>query len=138
MTTTVPAVLTLEQMAGADWHVTVAAAGLAWLNSNDRGIWHKHSGTISDWRRVAGWAARAHRVPPIDGRAYVLAELRFADRRRRDPANWYPTVKACLDGLVDARVFADDSADHVVGPDLRLGPVVAGHGGSVVLHIWRL
>lgn len=42
--------------------------------------------------------------------------------RRRDVGNLYPTVKACLDGIVsDAKVLPDDDDRHVVGPDIRPG-----------------
>lgn len=107
----------------------------AWLNSNDRGMWAKHSTLTRQWRQMAGWAAVAARVEPIE-RAYILAEFRFPDRRRRDPANWYPTVKACVDGLVDVGVLADDSADRLIGPDLRLGPVSRIGLGALLLHLW--
>ncbi len=48
----------------------------------------------------------------------------------RDPANWYPSFKAPIDGLTDKKrkgqvlavgVLSDDSDEHVVGPDMRLG-----------------
>ena len=65
-------------------------------------------------------AARAARVPRLE-RAHVLAEYQPPDGRRRDPANWYPSFKACIDGLIDAGVLPDDDAAHLDGPDMRLG-----------------
>lgn len=116
------------------WSLPVDSPG-AWLNSNDRGAWTGTHRLVRQWRFSAAWAARRARVPRIDV-AYILAELRFADRRRRDPLNWAPTVKACVDGLVDAYVLEDDNADRVVGPDLRRGP--RDERCRVLLHIWAV
>jgi hypothetical protein len=108
-----------------------------WLNSNDSGAWQRHHHLVALWRQMAGWAAVAAKAPRLS-RAYILAELRFRDRRRRDPANWYPTVKAAVDGLVDIGVLPDDSADFLIGPDLRLGPVERTGNGCLLLHIWAV
>lgn len=121
---------------GAQYTVVVPVT-VGWLNANQRGHWAKRHSLIADWRVRAGWAAKAAKMPAL-WRAYLQAELRFRDRRRRDPANWHPTVKACVDGLVDVGVLPDDSAKHLLGPDLRLGPAVAVGRGAVLLHIWPL
>jgi crossover junction endodeoxyribonuclease RusA len=63
---------------------------------------------------------------PLLQRAYILGVLHPASRRRADPANWYPSFKAAVDGLVDAGVLEDDDHSHLVGPDMRIGPVVRG------------
>jgi crossover junction endodeoxyribonuclease RusA len=68
-----------------------------------------------------------------------------ATRRVRDPANWYPSFKAAIDGLTDKKctgqvltvgVLSDDSDEHVVGPDMRLGDVVTRP--HVTILIWDL
>ena len=50
----------------------------------------------------------------------VIAWLAFPDRRRRDPNNWWPTIKALIDGMVDAGVWVDDNSTIIQGPDHRL------------------
>lgn len=70
---------------------------------------------------------------PVMQRAYILGVLHPPSRRRADPANWYPSFKAAVDGLVDAGVLKDDDHTHVVGPDMRIGPIVKG--GRISLHI---
>lgn len=50
----------------------------------------------------------------------VIAWLGFPDRRRRDPNNWWPTIKALMDGLVDAGVWPDDDHTIIQGPDHRI------------------
>jgi crossover junction endodeoxyribonuclease RusA len=73
---------------------------------------------------------------PVMQRAYVLGVLHPPSRRRADPANWYPSFKAAVDGLVDAGVLEDDDHTRLVGPDMRLGPVIKG--GQIVLHVQEL
>ena len=117
--------------------IYIGAFGRSWLNSNDRGHWRKHSPLVREWRDAASWAAIGAKVPPLR-RVYVLAELRWTDNnRRRDPANYYPTVKACVDGLVTAGVLFDDSAKHLIGPDMRQGPK-ASTVDALYLHLWEL
>jgi hypothetical protein len=73
---------------------------------------------------------------PVLEHAYVLGVVHPGSRRRLDPANLYPSFKAAIDGLVDAGVLEDDDHTRVVGPDMRIGPVVKG--GQIVLHIQEL
>lgn len=73
---------------------------------------------------------------PVMQRAYILGVLHPPSRRRADPANWYPSFKAAVDGLVDAGVLEDDDHTRLVGPDMRIGPVAKG--GQLVLHIQEL
>ncbi len=105
------------------------------LTSNQRGSWRASVREIREWRQAAGWSAIACKLKP-QRRLYLLAELRFANRRKRDVANWYPTIKACIDGLVDVGVLADDDERHLVGPDLRLGALDVMP--RVFLHLWRI
>lgn len=79
--------------------------------------------------------ANTLRIPNLD-RIHIVCVLHFADSRRRDPNNWAPTAKAIVDGLVDAGVVDDDSAQYVIGPDMRLGPIQALP--SIDVQIWRL
>jgi crossover junction endodeoxyribonuclease RusA len=82
--------------------------------------------------------ARFAKLPRL-AKAHILAELRFPNRIRRDAHNYYPTLKAIVDGLVDYGLLPDDSTEYLDGPDIRLGAPVPqpryGHGGEVVLTI---
>lgn len=110
-------------------------AGMPLLNSNRRVHWRVRAARTRAIRMTANACARRARVPRLD-RAHIVAEYRPPDRRRRDVANLYPSFKAAVDGLVDARVLPDDSDAHLVGPDMRVGPVQ--DGGRLVLHITEL
>jgi hypothetical protein len=103
------------------------------LNANDRDAhWARRKRLAYTLRETTAWLARAQRIPRLD-RAHIAATYEPPDRRRRDPANWQPSFKACVDGLVDAGVIPDDDAAHVTGPDPRLGAVCPR--GRVVLVI---
>ena len=107
--------------------IVIPATG-EWLNTNRRRTmhWTKDRYLTALWREAAGWAAKASDVPAL-GPTRVVAQLRVVARRRSriDPANYAPTAKACVDGLVDAGIWPDDSADWVEGPDMRLGETAA-------------
>ncbi|TXC98985.1 hypothetical protein [Streptomyces sp. ISID311] len=103
------------------------------LNSNQR-LHHHRRAEITKVLRRAAWAA-SRGVPHLE-RAHIIGVLHPEDRQRRDPANWYPSFKACVDGLVDQGVLDDDDHTRVVGPDMRLGHVVSG--SRLVIHIREL
>lgn len=115
------------------YRIPVLLAERDWLTDNKRFGWRAKAGRVKKWREIAGFYAL--NLPKLPG-AYIIAELRFGDARRRDPLNWAPTVKAILDGFVDAGVFPDDDAKRIIGPDLRLGPKVPAADRCVVMHIW--
>lgn len=103
------------------------------INSNQR-LHHHRRADITKVLRRAAWAA-SRGVPHLE-RAHIVGVLHPEGRQRRDPANWYPSFKACVDGLVDQGVLDDDDHTRVVGPDMRLGHVVSGP--RLVIHIREL
>lgn len=104
-----------------DHIITVPTLGRAWLSANDRRHWRTKAELVDGWRTAAGWAAKQSKVPAL-GPSYVIAELLMIGQRthRIDPANLAPTAKAAIDGCVDARLWPDDSAEWLTGPDMRL------------------
>ena len=85
-----------------------------WLNANDRRHWATRARSVRNWRRCAEMYARQADVANrITGPSTVAIALTFATRRTRDAHNWGPTLKACIDGLVDAGAWPDDCTDWV-------------------------
>lgn len=124
-------------------YVVELPAGMRLLNANER-LHHRPKGVITAaLRKAAATAVRkspaladaldAAQPGPVFQRAHVLGVLRPATSRRMDPANWYPTFKALMDGVVDAGVLEDDDHTRVEGPDMRLGRKVKG--GQAVLYL---
>ena len=122
------------------WTLTIPAPAI-WLNANQRTDLRRQTPDRRAWRDAGRVYAMQAKLPNLQ-RAHILAELRFADARRRDVHNLYPTVKALVDGLVDFGLLPDDSHEYLIGPDLRYGPRVAkrpvGVSGEVVLTITEL
>lgn len=118
--------------------------GLKLLNANQRPHHHLKAKLTSAIRNAAMSACsedpamRAALVlaadQPLLQHAYILGVLHPPSRRRADPANWYPSFKAAVDGLVDAGVLEDDDHTHVVGPDMRIGPIVKGGQLTLVIQ----
>lgn len=130
--------------AGAPPRITIALpAGLPLLNSNQR-LHHRPKAKLTAALRAAAMEAvsedpalmaalAAAKPGPLYARAHILGILHPPTRRRADPANWYPSFKAAVDGIVDAGVLEDDDHTRVIGPDMRIGTVVKG--GRIVLVV---
>jgi crossover junction endodeoxyribonuclease RusA len=97
------------------------------LTSNQRLHWAKKAELTAYWRALGAAAVDLYEVPAMQ-RAHVTVTLRWPDKRRRDPMNWWPTIKACVDGMVQSgRWIADDDDTHLIGPDMRRDPERGPH-----------
>jgi Holliday junction resolvase RusA-like endonuclease len=74
-------------------------------------------------------------LPLLHGPVRVSVRVAWPDRRRRDTPNAYPTVKALLDGLVDAGLLADDRDGVIV--DTSMQPILerTSPAGLVELYL---
>jgi crossover junction endodeoxyribonuclease RusA len=124
-------------MSSRSFTVTIPAPA-AWMNANQRLHGRAAAGTVRLWREAAAIYARKGKLPKL-GQVAITATLHFADRRRRDAPNYYPTIKACIDGLVDGEVLDDDADGYVTELTIRPGEMVArrpvGPSGALVLTI---
>lgn len=91
------------------------------LTANQRMHWRKKAQRTKAIRELADVQTRTFKAQPMQA-AHCLVELSWPDRRRRDAHNLMPTIKACIDGIVDANLLPDDSDKHLTGPDLRVLP----------------
>jgi hypothetical protein len=89
-----------------------------WLNSNDRTYWRNKAELVKLWRNFAGARAREAKLPQgILGRVFIEAWVHMDSERAYDAQNFYPSVKACVDGIVgDYGLLPGDDNAHVVGP----------------------
>lgn len=69
------------------------------------------------------------------GASTVTAVIGYPTQTRADPANAAPTVKAIIDGLVDARVWDDDDHTHIPSIAFERDPQKAPKGTRTVTLI---
>ena len=88
------------------------------LSANDKMHWAARARLtkqLRQWGYLLGregqGVARLHLT-----RARVEFEFTYPDRRRRDRSNLAPTVKALMDGMIDAGLLPDDSDRFLDGP----------------------
>jgi crossover junction endodeoxyribonuclease RusA len=104
------------------------------MSMNQRLHWSEQRRHARLWRSAAAWNT-ATQVPLPVGRRLppctVTVVLPVHDRRRRDPHNYFPVVKACVDGCVDAGLWSDDTPEWVTTTEPRLR--LAAKGDDIVI-----
>lgn len=94
-----------------------------WVSTNSQ----RHKGPYAQGKAVAPWRAAAHfaarHTPPVAAPVRVVATIHKSRRNRWDLDGIVPTVKACIDGLRDAGVLAEDDDQHVTELTVRVGCV---------------
>jgi len=91
---------------------------------------------VAQVRVTAGWVVRAARIPPCSRVTVGLVYVPPIRRKRDGGENYADTLKAAIDGVVDAGVVPDDTPEYVI----RLMPVVApvdrdNHGVFLTLEV---
>lgn len=87
------------------------------LRSNTRMHWRRRAELTAQIRRDTAMVAGRCVTPPIPGPVTVTCVWAVTDRRVRDVGASAPTLKAAIDGLVDAGVLSAD--DHTVVTEER-------------------
>lgn len=82
------------------------------ISANGRYHWAARARLTRQVRREVATLARHHKTRAVDV-AEVTWHWRPEVKRRRDDSGPAPSVKAAVDGLVDAGVLPDDTADIV-------------------------
>ena len=70
--------------------------------------------------------------------ARVEVEFAYPDRRRRDRSNLAPTVKALMDGLIDAGLLPDDADRFLDGPHTVIADHLAGKHLNIPMYEVRI
>lgn len=85
------------------------------LNQERTMHWAQRNRRLDPWKITTFWMAKEAKLPAaVAGcSAIITAVLPVRGHYRRDPANYYPTVKAIVDGLVLAGVWSDDTPEYV-------------------------
>jgi Holliday junction resolvase RusA-like endonuclease len=112
------------------------------LNLNHRVHWSRRAAVTKLWRTAAYWAATTLAPSPADrahDHRYVQMIIPVPDRRRRDPSNLIPLLKAAIDGLVDAHIWPDDTPEFVttIEPYLFVQKPTLGEAPTIELALYR-
>jgi hypothetical protein len=105
-----------------------------YMSMNDRDHWQAKRRKVKGWRRTA-WAAAGRVAGFCPTPADVWIALDVPDRRRRDPHNLYPTIKAIIDGMVDAGCWPDDTPEYVTTHEPTFHVVPRGQAKCVTVTV---
>lgn len=118
-----------------------------WISSNDRkgrtpqavkALEARFGRLVKAWQNTAWLVTKSAKAT---GRFRWVRIVAWRDGpnvdNHHDPANYYPTAKAAVDGAVKAGLVPDDDWKHVIGPDMRRG-VLHPAPGRLVLGIYDL
>lgn len=88
------------------------------ITANDKMHWAARSRLTKQLRQWGYLLGREGEGVARLGLRHARVEMEFAypDRRRRDRSNLAPTVKALMDGLIDAGLLPDDEDRFLDGP----------------------
>lgn len=101
--------------------LTFAIPADYWLSANQRMHWAPRAKRTRALRELAKIRSEIDRIPTHDV-THVAAFIGYPRNGKADPANAAPTVKALIDGMVDAGVWPDDDSTHVIGPTYLRDP----------------
>jgi crossover junction endodeoxyribonuclease RusA len=87
-----------------------------WLSANDRRHWADKAKRTKGLRQLGYYELPNELLSANLGTTHVAAFIGYPRNGRVDPANAAPTVKALIDGMVDAGVWPDDDSTYVIGP----------------------
>lgn len=91
------------------------------LNRERKFTYWERAAAVKEWR-TAGWVEAKRRRIPKFSRVNITATPHVHDRVAQDSGACFPTVKALIDGLVDAGVLPHDGPEVV--RELTFRPVV--------------
>lgn len=106
-----------------------------WISSNHREHWAVRARKTKLWRNLGYFTARQHKLAHYE-KVRIVAYIHKTTARRYDAHNLTPTMKAIIDGLVQANLIDDDNNKHLVGPDMRAGEKRKLPG--ITIHIYNI
>ena len=113
---------------------TIAVEGRVTTVNRERTMhFHERSDAMKPWRKGFERAAVAANVPGLD-KVKITACPWLKGKRSQDVAACLPSVKAAIDGLVDAGVLVDDTPAHVLSLEF-LPPALGAEVDELVLTL---
>ena len=104
------------------------------LNAERAGNRWKRAELVKHWREAFHWIAKAQHAPSFDT-IHVTVDI-VMKRPLADTGNAYGSVKAAIDGLVDAGVIPDDGPEVITTLCMNAPrPCVKGEKESLTLTV---
>ena len=94
---------------------TVAYNQRPWTSNSARSAshWSQNANRTKQWRHAFQLLAQEKQIPAL-GPSRIIITPHLARGPYQDVGACFPAAKAAIDGLVDAGLWPDDTADHVV------------------------
>lgn len=111
----------------------------AFLNANQRLDPHGKAKITALWREAGRDAAEAAQLTAQNTKWFALALVHLPRKATYDAGNYYPSVKAIIDGVVtDYDLLPDDSNEYLIGPLTVRGGTAADGVGGISLWLFDL
>ena len=110
------------------------------ITANDKMHWASRAKLTKQLRQWGYLLGREGEGVARLGLTHARVEMEFAypDRRRRDRSNLAPTVKALMDGLIDAELLPDDADRFLDGPHTVIAERLAGKQLNIPMYEVRI
>lgn len=113
------------------WELRCVGARPLTINTVARIHRHQWAQHTRETRRTWWALAKQAKIPPLQRARFEVVPLHANLKSPQDPGACAPAFKAVLDGLVDAKVLPDDTAEHVQSIEF-FPPSVEGVDGMLV------
>lgn len=107
------------------------------INANDR-MHYAVQSTITKHLRKLGAAAVKDIHQELfneDNKCSVIVTVHPPTKHRMDAPNWYPTVKAIIDGFTDAGLWSDDNDNIVKTFTFKSGDITSNNKYKLEIEI---
>lgn len=115
------------------WTITYPARPMLENQLSKAGSHHARAAMRAEWRQAFRILAMTGHVPAVDQIRVTVHHTKAGPGKVPDVCSCAPSVKAAIDGLVDAGVIPDDGPDHLVAVEFVAPTRGAAH--AVTLEI---
>lgn len=107
------------------------------ISSNDRLHYQKKAKLTANLRALARFKTKGSVNVPYSVKKPCGVNVTFLSptRRRYDPPNFYPTIKALIDGMTDSGVWTDDNHEVIKFMTFRHGGLSGGKHYVIEIEI---
>lgn len=106
------------------------------LNANDRPHWTQKAKITAFLRATAAKKGQEYNCTPYSKKrpCGLVVTIYAPTKRRLDPPNFYPTIKALVDGLTDAGIWTDDNSEVIKYMTFKRGEL-SGIAGKYIIEL---